>query len=139
MENMFDVLNYEGLSIRFDTAGNPEVDGFRLYVQLKSITDSTGIWPVGDRDRVRKEMVKLLKDVVRIRNVAWEERLELAKFVKVDIPLALVKVGELHAELVRIKEEEGKPAAELYYKKMKRDNPLLYFRHVYLWGSTIPK
>lgn len=135
LENMFDSLSYQGLSIRFDTKGNPEVDGFRLYVQLKSLTDSTGKWPLNQPDRVKTEMVKLLKDVVRIRDVAWDERLGLAKFVKVDTPLVLKQVDDLHKRLMDIVKEKGKLAAQEEYKKIKISDPLLYFRHLYLWGD----
>ena len=135
LQYMFDTLNYKGLSIKFDTAGNPEADGFRLYVQLKSLTDQTGKWPLGDRPRVKSEMVKLLKDVVQIRDVTWEERLRLAEFVKTDIPRVLAEVDALHDLLRKIEREQGKRAAEEYYKELKKTNPLLYHRHLYLWGN----
>ena len=135
LENMFDSLSYQGLSIRFDTQGNPEVDGFRLYVQLKSLTDVTGKWPVNEPARVETEMIKLLKDVVRIRDVTWDERVGLAKFVKVDTPVVLKQVDDLHKRLMNIVKEQGKPAAQAEYKKIKATDPLLYFRHHYLWGD----
>jgi hypothetical protein len=135
LENMFDSLSHQGLSIRFDTKGNPEVDGFRLYVQLKSLTESTGKWPLDQPDRVKTEMVKLLMDVVRIRDVTWDERLRLARFVKVDIPLVLKQVDNLHTKLMGIVMDEGKVAAQEEYKKLKASDPLLYFRHYYLWGD----
>jgi hypothetical protein len=135
LENMFDSLSCQGLSIRFDTKGNPEVDGFRLYVQLKSLTDITSKWPLNQPDRVKTEMVKLLKDVVRIRDVTWDERLGLAKFVKVDTPLVLKQVDNLHTKLMGIIKDNGKAAAQEEYKKLKASDPLLYFRHHYLWGD----
>ena len=135
LEHMFDTLNYQGLSIKFDTAGNPEADGFRLYVQLKSLTDETGKWPLGDRPRVKTEMVKLLKAVVRINDVAWAERLRLAEFVKVDIPRVLAEVGALRQKLKDMERNQGKRTAEEYYKSVRKTNPLLYFRHLYLWGN----
>lgn len=135
LQYMFDTLNYQGLNIKFDTAGNPEADGFRIYVQLKSLTDNTGIWPLNDRPRVKAEMVKLLKAVVLIRDVAWEERLRLAEFVKADIPHVLAEVDELHQRLREIEISQGKRAAEEYYKGLRKTNPLLYYRHLYLWGN----
>lgn len=135
LENMFDSLNYQGLSIRFDTKGNPEVDGFRLYVQLKSLTNNIGKWPLYEPARVRTEMIKLLKDVVRIRDVSWEERLGLAKFVKVDIPLVLEAVVVLHNQLMETEKSKRKWAAQEEYKAVKMKDPVLYFRHHYVWGE----
>ena len=136
LQYMFDTLNYQGLSIKFDTAGKPEADGFRLYVQLKSLTDQTGRWPLGDWSRVKEEMVKLLRDAVRnLNDITWAERLRLAEFVKVDIPRILAEVDALHQKLRDIEIREGKRAAEEYYKGLRKTNPLLYYRHLYLWGN----
>jgi hypothetical protein len=135
LENMFDSLSCQGLSIRFDTKGNPEVDGFRLCAQLKSLTDITGKWPLNQPDRVKTEMVNLLKDVVRIRDVTWDERLGLAKFVKVDTPLVLKQVDNLHTKLMGIIKDKGNVPAQEEYKKLKAWDPLLYFRHHYWWGD----
>lgn len=135
LEYMFDTLNYQGLNIKFDTAGNPEADGFRLYVQLKSLTDQTGKWRLGDRTRVKTEMVKLLRSVVRVSDIAWAERLRLAEFVKVDIPRVLAEVDALHQNLRDIERKQGKRAAEECYKALRKSNPLLYYRHLYLWGN----
>ena len=81
-ENVFDSLNYQGLSTRFDTNGYAEVDGFRLHLQFKGLTGGTSIWPLDQPARAKTEMVKLLKDVARIRVTNGDERFGLARFAK---------------------------------------------------------
>jgi len=131
---MFDSLHEQGLGIKFDD-GNPEVDGFRLYVQLKSLTDPTGKWPAGQPDRVKAEMVKLLKNVVRIRDVPWSERLGLAEFVKTKIPAILNQVGLEYRKLAEISTKMGKAAAQIEARNLKRADQQLYSRVCYYYGD----
>ena len=139
LEEIFDSLNYQGLSIKFDLKGKPEVDGFRLYVQLKSLTDDVGKWTKEDTVRVKKEMDKLLKDVVQIRDVTSDERIGLAKFVKVEIPTILKEVDGLHKELMAIKMDtakgKGTVGAQQKLKGLKQSKPVLYSRYIYMYGE----
>lgn len=59
----FDTLSCQGLNTKFDSKGNPEADGFRLYGQLSIHTDRSGKRRLGDRRKWRSCRKALFKPV----------------------------------------------------------------------------
>lgn len=70
-------------------------------------------------DTAEPETIKLLKDVVRIRDVTWDERVRMANFVKIDTPVILKQVNDLHNKRMDILKGEGKTAAREEYTEVR--------------------
>lgn len=83
---MFESLAHSGLLIA------PEVDYFRIYVNIKCLTDNVGSWGKKSEAEVKTAVVKLMKDVVRIRPVTYAARMALAGLIKTDLSQSLADV-----------------------------------------------
>ncbi|KAF8209648.1 hypothetical protein K438DRAFT_1929963 [Mycena galopus ATCC 62051] len=137
---MFEHILSAGLHI------TSNVDIFRLYVQMKSLTDDVGSFKKTDEAHVRQSMIKLMKDVVRIHPspavptapVTFNDRLRLALTAKNDVSKQLAAavdykrrldaaIAQKHTEL------ERREVIRSWNSKTKKENPKLFghFQFIY--------
>ncbi|KAF7330166.1 hypothetical protein MVEN_02453200 [Mycena venus] len=136
---LFESVAHAGLTIGAD------VDYFRLYVNLKSLTDDVGQFKRKTETEVREAMTKLMKDVVRIRPtpgdsttpVKWANRMKLADLVKTDLAQSLKDVDDYRKALEKAvegkKDEEKWKIIREMNRKTRVEKPKLFGRFQFLW------
>ncbi|KAH8824282.1 hypothetical protein DL96DRAFT_1613585 [Flagelloscypha sp. PMI_526] len=149
---MFERISMAGLHITAD------VDIFRLYVNLKYLTDNIGSFggpPVeGETEQEKRErkerevkssMIKLLKDVVRIRAtagsttpVSYHDRIWLANTAKTEVPAQLREVSLYKAALdAAVAAATGldnkRTAIRVMNRTAKADKPQMFARFKFMY------